>query len=94
MLKNVKLEVKNMSEENKDNLEVLLKENLAKTDLIVQKINRFEKEFKRAQLMNLIRFLIVAIPVILAILWLIPVFRNFLEIYQPLIDLLNRFRTI
>ncbi len=83
-----------MPEENKNNLEDLLKENLEKTNLIVQKINRFEKEFKKAQLMNLIRFLIVAIPVILALLWLIPVFHDFLAIYQPLLELINRFRTL
>ena len=83
-----------VKQKNKQNLEKLIKQNLKKTELLIEKIEDLNKNFKRAQIMNLIRFLIVTIPVILAILYLIPLFREFIEIYQPLLDLINQFRGI
>ncbi len=79
---------------NKQNLEKLIKQNLKKTDLLLDKVESLNKDLKKARLMNLIRFLIVAIPVILAVLYLIPLFREFIEIYKPLLDLINQFRGI
>ena len=75
----------------KNELESLIKQNIKNTNLLIKKVEKFEKDFKRFEIMNLLRFLIVAIPIILAILYLIPIFRDFLEIYDPLIEALNRF---
>jgi len=75
----------------KNDLESLIKQNIRKTDILIKKLDHFEKDFRRFEIMNFIRFLIVAIPIILAILYLIPIFRDFLEIYEPLIEALNHF---
>lgn len=82
-----------MTKKNK-NLEDLIKENNKKINLLMKKIDNLEGEFKRFQLMNFLRFLLVIIPIVLAVLYLIPVFREFLEIYKPLFDTLNSFKPL
>ncbi len=76
-------------QKNNQDLETLIKKNTQKTDLLIDKIEKLEKDFKRFQLMNFIRFSIVAIPLILAILYLIPLFRDFVRIYEPILQTLQ-----
>lgn len=67
---------------------------LEQNERIEHKLDRLRKDFKRAQVVNFIRFIIVAIPVLLAVLYLIPLFREFLEIYRPLVDFINNARSL
>jgi len=79
----------------KENLESLIKQNIRKTNLLLDKIDALDKDFKRFEIVNFIRFLIVVVPIILAVLYIIPIFREFFQIYEefykPLLEVLNSF---
>jgi len=79
----------------KDDLQSLIKQNIRKTNLLLAKVDELDKDFKRFEIVNFIRFLIVVIPLILAVLYLIPIFREFFQIYEefykPLLEVLNNF---
>ncbi|HDQ22476.1 MAG TPA: hypothetical protein ENN28_00700 [Candidatus Uhrbacteria bacterium] len=81
-----------MSQSKKQSLEKLVEKNLKKTDFLIEKVEKLEKDFKRFQLMNLLRFLIIIVPIFLAVLYLIPFFRQIFEAYSPFLDFLNQFR--
>lgn len=78
----------------KKDLETLINKNIRQTNILIKKFDKLEKDFKRFQIMNFIRFLIVAIPLLLALLYLVPLFRDFLEIYKPILEILQQFGTI
>jgi hypothetical protein len=77
---------------NKIDISALLRENIKTSKLMLSKLERLEKDFKRAQLFDFIRFLIVAIPVVIAILYLIPLFHEILDFYRPIIDYIKQIR--
>lgn len=81
-----------LKNKKKINITSLLQENIKTSKLMLAKLERLEKDFKRAQLFDFIRFLIVAIPVILAILYLIPLFHEVLDIYRPILEYFNQLR--
>lgn len=83
-----------MTKQNTKSIESLLKENIKKTDLLLQKIDKLEKDLKKFQIMSFLRFILVAIPVVLAVLYLIPLFRQFLEIYLPILEFLDNFKNL
>ena len=83
-----------MTKAKKQNLESLIRKNIQQTAVLTEKVTKLSKELKRFQFMNLARFLLVVIPIILALLYLIPLFRNFLEVYRPILDLLRELNPI
>jgi len=83
-----------MPKQNKNDLELLIKQNNRKLDSLLKKMDHLDHSLKRFQLMNFLRFIIVAVPIIVAILWFIPIFRDFLKLYEPLIEILQNFKAI
>lgn len=81
---------KKKSEKNKSDLEKLIKQNIKQTNQLNKKIENLAVEIRRIQTISFIRFLIVTIPIILALLYFIPLFRQFVETYQPLMDFINQ----
>ncbi len=76
----------------KNDIESLLKQNNKKIDKLTKKIDLLEHNLKRIQIMNFLRFAIVVVPVIMALLWLIPIFREFLSLYEPLLEMLQNLK--
>lgn len=81
-----------MPKKSKNKIERLLLQNLEEIQKVERKVNLLEREFRKAQAVNFVRFVIVAVPILLALLYLIPLFRQFIEMYQPLVDFVNGFR--
>lgn len=77
---------------SKNKIEKLLLQNFEELQKVERKVSLLEREFRKAQAVNFVRFIIVAVPVVLAVLYLIPLFRQFIEMYQPLVDFVNSFR--
>ena len=81
-------------QKNKNDLESLIKQNNRKIEALIRKIDQLEHNLKRFQFMNFLRFILVAVPIIIAILLFIPIFRDFLRLYQPLLDMLQTLKPL
>jgi hypothetical protein len=77
----------------KNDIESLLKQNNRKIEKLSKKIENLEHNLKRFQLMNFLRFVIVAVPVIIALLLLIPIFRDFLRLYEPILEAIQNLKS-
>jgi len=72
----------------------LIEETNQKVHYLIKKVDKLDRDFNRFEIMNFIRFFIVMIPVIIAILYLIPVFREFISLIDPLIEMLEKVNTL
>jgi len=72
----------------------LLEENIQLNNTILKDVSYLKKVLIRGQIMAYFRFIIILTPIILAILYFLPIAREFLKIYEPLIDLLSKFNDL
>jgi ferric iron reductase protein FhuF len=72
----------NNQSSSQDRLEGLLKECLAKNEEILQSIGAIRRYIRWQKTWSLIRFLIIAIPIILSIIYLPPLIKDAMQSYQ------------
>jgi len=67
---------------NKTSLERLLKENLELNEKIYKSCQKTEKYIFSIRAWGIIKFVLVLIPVIIGVLYLIPLVGNFIDLYK------------
>lgn len=75
---------------NKKTTEQLLKETIKQNKKIIKEVENLKKLFIRNQIMSYVRTIIIITPIVIAILYLIPVVSDFLKVYQPLIEYFDK----
>ncbi len=69
-----------------EDLKKLLQENLAKTQEIHQVSLKIKRYLVMAQLLSILRLLIIVVPIVLAIIYLPPFFREAFAEYKNLLN--------
>lgn len=76
----------NIEEEKNEieNLKALIDQNSKKTDQILEKVNWIRSYLKMQQIIGLIKFLLIIIPIILGLIYLPPMLKEYLDQFSAL----------
>jgi hypothetical protein len=82
-----------MSEEKHQELVKLMRENLSYSRKILKSVEKTQRYVLWLKVLNIIKVALIAIPLILAILFLPPYFREITGTYGELFDAINKYRS-
>ena len=71
-----------MPEEENQEIKTLLQKNLALSEEISEDLKRVRKYIKWQQVWSTVRFLLIAIPIIIGFFYLPPLIKSYLESYS------------
>ena len=67
-------------------IEKLAKENRELNKMILIRVDSFEKSLNRFYFLGYIRFILIVIPIVIAVLYLVPVAREFIYTYTVVFE--------